>query len=216
LFSLAFFLAAAASAVAAGSGSNNTNSSNNVGSNMGNNVGNGVGNGAGNGAGSSAGSSAGNGVGNGVGNGNLTISAANEGPPPTATGAANGAPLGWNFFHALYCVHYIDSGGNQWTYVVPKETPSNFFFTENIPYWADAFRSDCPNSSLVTIHVTNSSGTLTRCRCTVQRSEGGLVSAAKALSDYDRGAAPRTAAPSRAFRAASIAPPPQHPQHPAQ
>src|SRR6516165_2155325 len=45
--------------------------------------------------------------------------------------------------------HYIDS----------KETPSNFFFTENIPYWADAFRSACPNSSLVAIHVTKTSGT---------------------------------------------------------
>ena len=55
--------------------------------------------------------------------------------------------------------HYIDSGGNQWTYIVPKETPSNFFFTENIPYWADASRSACPNSSLVAIHVTKTSGT---------------------------------------------------------
>ena len=118
---------------------------------MGNGTGNGVGNGVGNGAGS--------GAGNGAGNGNLTISAADGGSPPTATGAANGAPLGWNFFHALYCVHYFDSGGDQWTYVVPKETPGNFFFTENIPYWADAFRSACPNGSLVAIHVTNSSGT---------------------------------------------------------
>lgn len=118
---------------------------------MGNGTGNGVGNGVGNGAGS--------GAGNGAGNGNLTISAADGGSPPTATGAASGAPLGWNFFHALYCVHYIDSGGNQWTYVVPKETPGNFFFTENIRYWADAFRSACPNGSLVAIHVTNSSGT---------------------------------------------------------
>jgi hypothetical protein len=125
LISLAFFLAAAASAVAASSGSNNTDSFNNVGSNMGNNVGNGVGNGAG--------SSGGNGVGNGVGNGNLTINTADEGPPPTETGAAAGAPLGWNFFHALYCVHHIDSGGNQWTYVVSKETPSNFSLLRIFP-----------------------------------------------------------------------------------
>ena len=102
----AFFLAAAASSALA-AGSANNNNLNNLGSNMGNGTGNGVGNGVGNGAGS--------GAGNGAGNGNLTISAADGGSPPTATGAANGAPLGWNFFHALYCVHYIDSGGNQWT-----------------------------------------------------------------------------------------------------
>ena len=132
----AFFLAAAGSAVAAVSGSNNINSSNNIGSNMGNNVD--------------------NGTGNGVGSGDLTISAADEGSPPTATGAAGGAPLGWNFFHALYCLHFIDSSGNQWTYVYSKETPGKFIFTENIPYWADAFRSACPDGSLVGIHVTNS------------------------------------------------------------
>jgi hypothetical protein len=75
---------------------------------------------------------------------------------PTATGATGGAPLGWNFFHALYCVHFIDTSGNQWIYVFSKETPSDSFFSENISYWADAFRSACPNSSLVGIHVTNS------------------------------------------------------------
>ena len=142
----AFFLAAAASSALA-AGSANNNNLNNLGSNMGNGTGNGVGNGAGSSAG------------NGVGNGNLTISAADEASPPTATGAASGAPLGWNFFHALYCVYFIDTNGNQWTYVVSKETPSASFFTENIPYWADAFRSACPNGSLVAIHVTNSSGT---------------------------------------------------------
>jgi hypothetical protein len=77
-------------------------------------------------------------------------------PPPTATGATGGAPLGWNFFHALYCVHFIDTNGNQWTSVFSKETPRESFFTENIPYWADAFQSACPNGSLVGIHVTNS------------------------------------------------------------
>jgi hypothetical protein len=75
---------------------------------------------------------------------------------PTATGGTGGAPLGWNFFHASYCVHFIDTSGNQWTYVFSKETSSDAFFTENISYWADAFRSACPNSSLVGIHVTNS------------------------------------------------------------
>jgi hypothetical protein len=67
-----------------------------------------------------------NGTGNGVGSGNLTISAADEGSLPTATGAAGGAPLGWNVFHALYCLHFIYSSGNQWTYVYSKETPANF------------------------------------------------------------------------------------------
>lgn len=101
-----------------------------------------------------------NGTGNGVGSGNLTISAADEGSLPTATGAAGGAPLGWNFIHPLYCLHFIDSSGNQWAYVYSKETPGKFFLTENIPDWADAFRSACPDSSLVGIHVTNStSGT---------------------------------------------------------
>jgi hypothetical protein len=139
LISFAFFLAAASSAVAAGSGSNNTDSSNNVGSNIGNGVGNGMGNG---------------GVGNGVGDGNLTISA------PTATGASGGAPLGWNSFHALYCLHYIDASGNLWSYIFSKETPSKFFFSENISYWAAAFRSACSIGSLVAIYVTDStSGT---------------------------------------------------------
>jgi len=81
---------------------------------------------------------------------------AEAGPLPTATGATGGAPLGWNSFHALYCVYFIDTNGNQWTYVFSKETPSDSFFTENIPYWADAFRSACPNGSLIGIHVTNS------------------------------------------------------------
>jgi hypothetical protein len=75
---------------------------------------------------------------------------------PTETGATGGAPLGWNFFHAFYCVQFIDTDGNQWTSVFSKETPSQSFFTESIPYWADAFRSACPNGSLVGIHVTNS------------------------------------------------------------
>jgi hypothetical protein len=43
---------------------------------------------------------------------------------PTATGGTGGAPLGWNFFHASYCVHFIDTSGNQWTYVFSKETSS--------------------------------------------------------------------------------------------
>jgi hypothetical protein len=81
---------------------------------------------------------------------------AEAGPLPTATGTTGGAPLGWNSFHALYCVYFIDTNGNQWTYVFSKETPTASFFTENIPYWADAFRSACPNGSLVGIHVTNS------------------------------------------------------------
>jgi hypothetical protein len=142
LISLAFFLAAAGSAVAA-SGSNNAGSFNNIGSNIGNGVGNGVGNGAG--------SSVGNGLQNGEGNGNLTVSG-----PPTATGTSGGATLGWNYFHAFYCLSLIDGSDNQWTYVFSKETPSKFFFTENISYWADAFRSACPTGSLVGIHVTNS------------------------------------------------------------
>jgi hypothetical protein len=85
------------------------------------------------------------------------IATVEAGPsPPTATGATGGAPLGWNFFDAFYCVQFIDTDGNQWTSVFSKETPSQSFFTENIPYWANAFRSACPNGSLVGIHVTNS------------------------------------------------------------
>lgn len=88
------------------------------------------------------------------------ISAAAEGPLPTATGASGNPPLAWNSFHALYCVYVIDASGNQWSYVFSKEMPSNFFFTENISYWTDAFRSACSTGSLVAIHVTNStSGT---------------------------------------------------------
>jgi hypothetical protein len=57
-------------------------------------------------------------------------------------------------------LQYIDTSGNQWSYVFSKETPNTFFFTENISYWAAAFQSACPTGNLVAIHVTDStSGT---------------------------------------------------------
>jgi hypothetical protein len=92
-----------------------------------------------------------------IGESNTSTNVVNVGNGiPTATGATGGAPLGWNFFHAFYCVYFIDTSGNQWVYVFSKETPSDSFFSENISYWADPFRSACANSSLVGIHVTNS------------------------------------------------------------
>jgi hypothetical protein len=70
------------------------------------------------------------------------------------TAAPGAVPIGWNFFHALYCQWYSPDVNNNYLFVYP--TTGGFWFVRNNIYAASVFLSGCVNGNWEAVHVINS------------------------------------------------------------